>query len=79
LVLRRITAAEAHGPPLYRRELFHQTANKVGGDDSTGFNFGAIYDFNEHDHFVFSASRGLQHPDTTNGFSWYVGFLLTGP
>ena len=40
---------------------------------------GAIYDFNEHDHFLFSAGRGLQNADTTNDLSWYVGFLLTGP
>ena len=60
-------------------EIFHQTANKVGEDDSTGFNFGAIYDFNEHNHFLFSAGRGLQNADTTNDFSWYVGFLFTGP
>ncbi len=60
-------------------EIFHQTANTVDGDDSTGFNFGAIYDFNDHDHFVFSAGRGLQNADTTNDFSWYAGFLLTGP
>ena len=60
-------------------EIFHQTAVTVDGDDSTGFNFGAIYDFNESDHFVFSAGRGLQNADTTNDFSWYVGFLLTGP
>ncbi len=60
-------------------EIFHQTANTVDGDDSTGFNFGAIYDFSDHDHFVFSAGRGLQNADTTNDFSWYAGFLLTGP
>ncbi len=60
-------------------EVFHQTADTDGGDDSTGFNLGAIYDFNERDHFVFSAGRGLQNADTTNVFSWYVGFLLTGP
>ena len=60
-------------------EIFHQTANTVEGHDSTGFNFGAIYGFNEHDHFLFSADRGLQNADTTNDFSWYVGFLLTGP
>jgi hypothetical protein len=60
-------------------EIFHQTADTAGGDDSTGFNFGAIYDFNEHDHFVFSAGSGLQNAATTNEFSWYAGFLLTGP
>ena len=60
-------------------EIFYQTANMVEGHYSTGFNFGAIYDFNEHDHFLFSAGRGLQNADTTNDFSWYVGFLLNGP
>src|SRR5262245_32103869 len=60
-------------------EIFHQTADTVDGDDSTGFNFGAIYDFNEHDHFVFSVGRGLQNAETTNELSWYVGLLLTGP
>jgi hypothetical protein len=60
-------------------EIFHQTADAIDSRDSTGFNFGAIYDFNEHDHFVFSAGRGLQNADTTNDFSWYAGFLLTGP
>ena len=59
-------------------EIFHQTADTAHGDDSTGFNFGAIYNFNEHDHFVFSAGRGLQNADTTNDFSWYVGFSLPG-
>ena len=60
-------------------EIFHQTADTIDGHDSTGFNFGAIYDFNEHNHFVFSAGRGLQNADTTNDFSWCVGFLLSGP
>jgi hypothetical protein len=60
-------------------EIFHQTADSIDSHDSTGFNFGAIYDFNEHDHFVFSAGRGLQNAETTNDFSWYAGFLLTGP
>jgi len=60
-------------------EIFHQTANKIGGEDSTGFNVGAIYDLNEHNHFVFSVGRGLQNADTTNEFSWYVGYEITGP
>src|SRR5262249_33478262 len=45
-------------------EIFHQTANTVGGHDSTGFNFGAIYDFNEHDHFVFSAGPTIRPAPT---------------
>jgi hypothetical protein len=60
-------------------EIFHQTANTIDGHDSTGFNFGVIYDINEHDHMLFSAGRGLQNASDTNDFSWFVGFLITGP
>jgi len=45
----------------------------IGGVDSTGFNVGAIYDFNAHSHLLFSAGRGFQNADNTNVFSWYVG------
>jgi hypothetical protein len=38
-----------------------------------------IYDINEHDHMLFSAGRGLQNASDTNDFSWFVGFLITGP
>ena len=60
-------------------EIFHQSAKTINGDDSTGFNFGAIYDINEHNHLLFSAGRGLQNASDTNVFSWYVGYLITGP
>ena len=60
-------------------EIFYQTANTIDGDDSTGFNVGAIYDFNEHNHLLFSAGRGFQNTDNTNVFPWYVGFQITWP
>jgi hypothetical protein len=60
-------------------EIFHQTANKIGGGDSSGFNVGAIFDFDERNHFVFSVGRGFQNAGTTNEFSWYVGYEMTGP
>jgi hypothetical protein len=60
-------------------EIFHQTANSIDGDDSTGFNVGAIYDFNEHNHLLLSAGRGFQNADNTNVFSWYLGYQITGP
>ena len=59
-------------------ELFHQTPDKIGGMQSTGFNAGGIYDFTDHYHFLFSAGKGLQHAKETNVFSWYIGFLVTG-
>jgi hypothetical protein len=60
-------------------EIFHQTADSIDSHDSTGFNVGAVYDINEHNHFLFSAGRGLQNASDTNVFSWYVGYLITGP
>jgi hypothetical protein len=58
-------------------ELFHQTADTIGGKDSTGFNIGAIYDFDDHNHLLVSAGRGFQNAAETNLFSWYVAFQIT--
>ena len=60
-------------------ELFHQTANKIGGKDSTGFNIGAVYDFDDHNHLLVSAGTGIQNASETNLFSWYVAYKITGP
>jgi hypothetical protein len=35
-------------------ELFHQTPDKSGGMQSTGFNVGGIYEFTDHYHFLLS-------------------------
>ena len=58
-------------------EVFHQTADKVDGVDSTGFNLGGQYDFDEHNHLLFSAGRGFQNASTTNLYSWYLGWQIT--
>ncbi len=58
-------------------ELFHQTATTIDGKDSTGFNIGAIYDIDEHNHLLLSAGRGLQHAPESNLFSWYVAYQIT--
>ena len=65
-------------------EIFHQTATVVfggadGGRATTGFNIGAIYDFDEHSHLLVSAGTGIQNASATNLFSWYVGYQITGP
>lgn len=60
-------------------ELFHQTADTIGGKDSTGFNIGAIYDFDEHNHLLASFGTGIQNASETNLFSWYIGYQITGP
>jgi hypothetical protein len=60
-------------------ELFHQTADMIGGEDSTGFNLGAVYDFDDHNHLLVSAGRGFQNASETNLYSWYLGYQITGP
>lgn len=58
-------------------EIYHQTANKVDGVDSTGFNLGGGYDFDEHNHLLFSAGRAFRHASETNLYSWYLGWQIT--
>jgi hypothetical protein len=58
-------------------EAFHQTAQTLGGKESSGFNIGAIYDFNEHYHLLMSAGRGLQNAEATNAASYYVAIQHT--
>jgi hypothetical protein len=58
-------------------EIFHQTADSVGGSDSTGFNLGGIYDVTEHHHLLFSAGRGIRNARDTNEISYYLGYQLT--
>ncbi len=42
-------------------EIVHQTADTLGGGDTTGFNLGGIYDFSEQYHLLFSGGRNLQN------------------
>lgn len=58
-------------------EIFHQTADGVGGPDTTAFNIGGAYDFNAHEHLLFSAGRALRNVTATNQFSYYLGLQLT--
>jgi len=58
-------------------ELFHRTATTIGGKDSTGFNVGAIFDLDEHNHLLMSAGSGLQNSSDTNRFPWYIAYQIT--
>jgi len=58
-------------------EAFHQTADTVGGEDSSGFNVGGIYDFTEHHHLLVSAGRGIQDVTASNEFSYYLAIQST--
>ena len=58
-------------------EIFHATPSTEGGPHRTGFNVGAIINFSEEHHFIFSAGRDF-HGD--NLFSTYAAYLWTfGP
>ncbi len=58
-------------------EVFRQTADTIGGKNSTGFNVGAIYDFDDHNHLLVSTGSGLQNASETNRYSWYLAYQIT--
>jgi hypothetical protein len=58
-------------------EAFHQTSSTLGGRASSGFNLGAVYDLDEHNHVLLSAGRGFENAAVTGQFTWYVGYKIT--
>jgi hypothetical protein len=80
LLQRQVTKQLAIGA-----EIFHQTStvgfgaiNAIYTQPTTGFNVGAIYDFDSDHHLLVSVGAGLQNAATTNEFSWYVAYQITG-
>jgi hypothetical protein len=66
-------------------ELFHQTStvafgatNPIYTQPTTGFNIGAIYDFDDNHHLLVSVGTALQNASSTNLFSWYLAYQITG-
>jgi len=58
-------------------ELFHTTEQQHGQGASTGFNLGATYNLDEHNHLMFSVGRALVNANRTNQFSSYLAFQWT--
>jgi hypothetical protein len=58
-------------------EVFHSTAAAADESASSGFNLGAVFDFDEHNHWLMSMGRGFSNADATNQLSAYVGYQLT--
>lgn len=58
-------------------EIFYSTEQVVGQGSSSGFNLGGYYNFDEHNHLLFSAGRGLANAQLTNKFSSYIGYQVT--
>jgi hypothetical protein len=57
-------------------EVFHQTANEVGGHRTTGFNLGGSYDISKNYHLLLSSGRGIQNAPDTNQLSYYLALQL---
>ncbi|HVN95065.1 MAG TPA: hypothetical protein VMT62_01430, partial [Syntrophorhabdaceae bacterium] len=58
-------------------EIFHQTPSTRDADHETGYNGGAIINFSDNHHFIFSAGSDIHG---VNLFSFYAAYLLTwGP
>ncbi|HUW29304.1 MAG TPA: transporter [Sulfuriferula sp.] len=58
-------------------EIFHNTEQISGQGGNSGFNLGGFYNFDKHNHLLFSAGRGLTNVNMTNQLSSYVGYQLT--
>ena len=54
-------------------EVYHETPTAVGIKGHTAFNVGGYWNFDEHQHLLFSAGRDIDGP---NRFSSYLGFQL---
>jgi hypothetical protein len=58
-------------------EIYRNTEQISGAGASAGFNLGGYYNFDEHNHLLISAGRGLTNADATNRFSSYAGYQWT--
>jgi hypothetical protein len=58
-------------------EIFHAGAQAVGRSTSSGFDVGGYYNFDEHNHLLFSVGKGLQNAGQENRFSSYLGYQFT--
>jgi hypothetical protein len=58
-------------------ELFHETAQTIGGDSATKMNVGVIWDLDDNRHILVSVGPTIQGP---TGYQAYLAFQLTfGP
>lgn len=58
-------------------EIFHQTADTIGGEDTTSVGAGARYDINDHFHLLGYIGRGVENVDDTDRLNWYTSVLFT--
>lgn len=58
-------------------ELFHQSADTIGGKDMTSIGTGVRYDLNDHLHLLGYVGRGIQNAEQTDRLNWYTSLLFT--
>jgi hypothetical protein len=68
-------------------EIFHQTASStaekgslgfpLGTKDTSGFNFGGVYDLDKSYHILFSFGRAFENVSTNSVFSYYLALRVT--
>ncbi|PRC92451.1 transporter [Solimicrobium silvestre] len=58
-------------------EIFYNTEQVQGRGASSGFNVGANYNFDEHNHLLFSIGKGITNINQTNQRSLYLGYQWT--
>jgi hypothetical protein len=58
-------------------ELFHQSADTIGGKDMTSIGTGVRYDISDHLHLLGYLGRGIQNADATDRLNWYTSMLFT--
>jgi hypothetical protein len=58
-------------------EIFHQTADTPGGDDTTSAGIGGRYDLTDNFHLLGYVGRGIQNANETDRFNWYSSVLFT--
>ena len=58
-------------------EIFHQTADTIGGHDTTSVGTGVRYDLSDHFHLLGYLGRGIDNVDKTDRLNWYASVLFT--
>jgi hypothetical protein len=58
-------------------EIYHSTEQVAEGGDSSGYNFGGFYNFDEHNHLLFSAGQSFTDINNANQSTSYMGYQLT--
>jgi len=58
-------------------EVFYKTKDVVDGKPGSGFNVGAIVNFDEGHHLLVSAGRGIRNAEENNRFSGYLAYQWT--